>query len=175
MSVDTSPLAKWQRYLRNTFLPRLHCKNLSERLTFESNLKRGLFRLINQSLIFSLMVIALRLSGDPTVKRGIFNDLSTSFNLDVLQEASSRQDFLDALRDISRASKKYFILSSQYFAEAGHVELIGPLKSFSGPSLVNAEVAITVPSVSFTAWVKVTPQFVNGYLLRKRLTAAGDG
>ena len=55
---------------------RLHCKNLVERLLFESRLARGLFRLMNQLAIFALLLQAIQYTGDPSVQRGIFNNIS---------------------------------------------------------------------------------------------------
>jgi hypothetical protein len=55
---------------------RLHCKILSERLIFESELCYGLFRLGNQIGIFGLLLLALAYSSDPSAQRGIYNNLS---------------------------------------------------------------------------------------------------
>ena len=176
MKVDNTPLARLQRVVRNKCNPRLHAAHLSDRLMFESAIVRGTFRLVNQTLIFALMLIALKISGDPAVKRGIYNDLQTSFDFDSLVESDSRSAWIDALPAIAEASKNYFILSSQYFEETGNVELLGPLQTFSSPKLLGGvDLAISVPQISFTAWLKVTPQFNSGYLLRKRLVPAGDG
>ena len=113
MKVDTTPLARLQRVVRNKCNPRLHAAHLSDRLMFESAIVRGTFRLVNQTLIFALMLIALKISGDPAVKRGIYNDLLTSFDFDSLVESDSRSAWIDALPAIAEASKNYFILSSQ--------------------------------------------------------------
>ena len=58
---------------------RLHRKNLSERLQLESSLVRGFFRLVNQIAIFGMLLIALVFTGDPSAKRGIYNNLSKCF------------------------------------------------------------------------------------------------
>ena len=176
MPVDNSPWAKLQRIIRDKSNARLHCSRLADRLMLESSIVRGTFRLINQTLIFTLMLIALKLSGDPAVKRGIYTDLKASFDFESLTESDSRGAWVDALPAISQASKRYFILSSQYFSEEGNLELLGPLQEFSSPTLLGGiEPAITLPHISFSAWLRVTPQFSKGYLLRKRLVAAGDG
>jgi hypothetical protein len=88
MKIDNTPMGKLRRHVRRSIdkkrggemSVRLHCKNLSDRLMFESSITRGVFRLVNQSLVFSLMLIALKLSGEPAVKRGIDNDLKNSFD-----------------------------------------------------------------------------------------------
>ena len=181
--VNKSPELKCARKLlskvrgRNSAV-RLHARNLADRLLFESSLVRGVFRLANQSLIFSLLLIALSLSGDPSAKRGIFNNLRDTFDFDGLREMKSRSAFLEALPGISKSSKSYFLLSSQYFdtGQAGNVQLLGAMKSFSTPMLLGGiDVTIQAPEISLTAWVKTTPQFVRGYLIRKRLLPAGNG
>lgn len=51
-------------------LPFPHLPSLGS-LLFEYALLRGLFRLFNQALIFALLLVALKLSGDPSAQRGI--------------------------------------------------------------------------------------------------------
>ena len=65
-----------QNFLSNLFPVRLHCKHLVERLLYEDSLRRGLFRLMNQGAIFVLLIIAQMFAGDPSAKRGIYNNLS---------------------------------------------------------------------------------------------------
>lgn len=67
-----------KHYLRSHGI-RLHCKNLVERLLFEARLSRGLFRLLNQLAVFALLLQAIQYTGDPSVQRGIFNNLSKFF------------------------------------------------------------------------------------------------
>ena len=157
---------------------RLHRRNLADRLLFESSMLRGTFRLVNQALIFGLMVMAALLGSDVSVKRGIFNNLKDAFQLEDVTGIKNRPDFVDALAQISSQSKDFFILSSKYFdtEEAGFVQLLGPLKSFSAPKLLGGiDLSINAPTVSFTAWVKTEPLFVKGYIMRKRLLPAGYG
>ena len=72
------PLVKLQRRVRSKYLQRLHCHHLAERLIFEDSLRRGLFRLVNQSAIFGMLLIAQMYTGDPSAQRGIYNTLSES-------------------------------------------------------------------------------------------------
>ena len=67
---------------------RLHRRNLADRLGFEAALTRGFLRLVNQALIFCLMVSAAMLSSEPAVKRGIYNNLIDAFQLHELQRSS---------------------------------------------------------------------------------------
>jgi hypothetical protein len=73
-----SPLVRLQRKIKDRFQERLHCKNLAERLIYEDSLRRGLFRFLNQGSIFVCLLIAQGLTGDPSARRGIFNNLSKS-------------------------------------------------------------------------------------------------
>ena len=164
--VERTPLLLAQRMIRSKLKhqasgARLHAKNLADRLLFESSLVRGVFRLINQSLIFALLLIALSLSGDPATKRGIYNSLNDAFDFDGLRDMKSRDAFMKALPHISSTSKTYFLLSSTYFdtKQAGNVQLLGPLKTFSQPMLLGGiDLTIQAKDISFTAWVKTTPQ-----------------
>jgi hypothetical protein len=145
---------------------------------FESAMLRGTFRLVNQALIFGLMVMAALLGSDVGVKRGIFKNLKDSFALEDVIEIKNRPEFVEALLQISQKSKNYFILSSKYFntEEAGFVQLLGPLQSFSSPKLLGGiDLSINTPQISFTAWVQTEPLFVKGYIMRKRLLPAGYG
>ena len=96
------------------------------------------------------------MGSDVAVQRGIYTNLIDSYNLEGLREIKSRADFVKALPKISSKSKKFFILSSQYFdtAEAGFVQLLGPLQKFATPQLLGGlDLTIDVPKISFTAWV----------------------
>jgi hypothetical protein len=73
-----SPILRLQRMVKTRFHVRLHCKNLAERLLYEDSLRRGLFRLLNQGSIFVLLLIAQSLTGYPSARRGIYNNLSKS-------------------------------------------------------------------------------------------------
>jgi len=99
-----------------------------------------------------------------------------SFEFDHLLEIQSRQEFTEFLPTLSQSSKRYFALSSQYFDTQGNgdVQLVGALKSFSNPEILSGlELSIMNPEFSFTCWIKTTPQFVSGYLVRKRPAASG--
>ena len=177
-----TPEIKVQRAYRKRLYDRsgtrLHRRNLADRLLFESSMLRGTFRLVNQALIFGLMVMAALLGSDVGVKRGIFNNLKDAFALEDVIEIKNRPEFVDALSQISQQSKEYFILSSKYFdtEEAGFVQLLGPLQTFSSPKLLGGiDLSINAPQISFTTWVKTEPLFVKGYIMRKRLLPAGYG
>lgn len=78
---------------------------------------------------------------------------------------------MNAMPTMSDKSKKYFALSSLYFDTKfeGAVQLIGDLKTFSGPEVQGGfDLSIQSPTISFSAWVKLTPQFVRGYIIRKK-------
>jgi hypothetical protein len=145
-------------------------------LLFEYALLRGLFRLLNQLLIFALLLVALGLSGDPSAQRGIYNNIVESFDLEALAAIRSREAFVAMLPVISQASKKYFSLSSEYFdsGQDGAVQMIGDLKSFSNPELVGGfSLTVEAPEISFSSWVRISQDFVSGYLVRKRPVSAG--
>lgn len=156
---------------------RLHAQHLGDRLVFEQGLVRGVFRLMNQLLMFFAIIYALELGAQksgPSVQRGIYDNLKDSFGFDSLLEIKSREGLVDALPKLSRAAKKYMARSSLYFDAkgTGDVELIGDLKSFSTPEVLGGvDLTILSRTISFTAWIKTTPQFLRGYLIRKRPTA----
>ena len=75
-------LIKFQRLVRKMSNGpsgmRLHAKLLGDRLLFEQKLVRGMFRLMNQLLMFCAIVYALELgakNSGPPVQRGIYNNL----------------------------------------------------------------------------------------------------
>jgi hypothetical protein len=177
--VEVTPEVKVQRcYRKRLYSERLHRKNLADRLLFESSLVRGFFRLVNQALIFWLMVLAALQGSDVGVRRGIYNNLIGALRLNNMRDIKSRADFVKALPQLSRDSKQFFTLSSQYFdtLDAGFVQLLGPLQEFSTPLLLGGvDITIQAPSVSFTTWLKTDPLFLKGYILRKRLLPAGYG
>ena len=81
---------------------------------------RGLFRFSNQALIFVLIIVSLYLSGDSSVKRGIYTNLRASFDLETVASVTYRETFVsESLPAISRESKRYFLLSSKYFSDGG--------------------------------------------------------
>jgi hypothetical protein len=158
---------------------RLHCKNLADRLIFESDLMIGTARLFKQILVFGLLIGALNISSNEQVKRGIYIDLDNSFDFDGLQSVLSRDEFISVwVPAISASSKKYFIRSSTYFDSggAGSVELHTGTALFTEAKLLGGlELSIQLPSFSFTAWVQMVPEFIQGYIFRKRLQPAGSG
>jgi hypothetical protein len=158
---------------------RLNCKNLADRLIFESDLMIGTVRLFKQILVFGLLIGALNISSNEQVKRGIYIELDNSFDFDGLQAVLSRDEFISTwVPAISASSKKYFIRSSTYFDSggAGAVELHTGTALFTESKLLGGlELSIQLPSFSFTAWVQMVPEFVQGYIFRKRLQPAGSG
>ena len=68
-----------------TRVGRLHRKNLVERLFFEENMVMGTIRLINQIMVFALLVTALNGSSDQEIKHGIYGDLDSIFDFQSLQ------------------------------------------------------------------------------------------
>jgi hypothetical protein len=174
-----APVIKLQRrWLQKNYPQRLHRYNLSDRLLFESSMMRGVFRLVNQSLIFCLMVVAALLGSNPAVKRGVYQDLVSSFNLNALPDIKSRTEFqMEWLPKISRKSKDYFILSSKYFHDGGrgNILLLGPMTIFSTPLLVgDMIITIEAPQVSFCVWAKTDYLFSKGHIVRKRLNPGSE-
>ena len=93
-----------------------------------------------------------------------------SFDFQALGEIKSREALVDMLPMLSKTSKKYFALSSQYFETGIHgtVQLIGALKSFSRPEPYSGlDVTVHVPAFSLSTWIQITPQFASGYVIRK--------
>jgi hypothetical protein len=84
---------------------RLHRKNLVERLFFEENMVMGTIRLINQIMVFALLVTALNGSSDQEIKRGIYTDLDSTFDFQSLQSLGSRDGFRDMMLDVAGSSK----------------------------------------------------------------------
>jgi len=151
-------MAKLQNLARSRLLAKLHAQNLADRLLFEARLLHGLFRLFNQLVVFWLMVCALGLSGEPHVKRGIYRNLAEAFDFDGLRNLRSRDTFLETLPQISQVSKKYFLLSNQYWdaGMGGAVELVGAFQALDAPRLLaGTELSIHARAISFTSWVQV--------------------
>ena len=108
--------------------------------------------------------------------QGIYNNLVESFDLEALAAIRSREEFAKMLPVMSQASRKYFSLSSHYFdtGQDGAVQMIGDLKTFSNPDLVGGfALTIEAPEISFSSWVRISQDFIGGYLLRKRPASAG--
>jgi len=161
------------------FRQRLHRENLYKRLQFESDLRVGGWRLFTQVMVFTFLLIAVGMSGDPSTKRGIYTNLKDSFGFDDLKGMTDRSEFVNTqMGAIAATAKDFFILSgSQYFVpESGSVELLLDMETFSGPKLLGGlQLQIQLEEFSFTGVVKLSPQFVRGYILRKRIIPAGTG
>jgi hypothetical protein len=148
-------------------------KNLVDRLIFEEDLRSGFFLLLRHLLVFVFIMETLNISKNVKAMRGIYIDLDNSFEFDDLRSISSRDDFISNwIPALSESSKKYFVRGSRYFdtGGAGSVQLHSGTVQFSEPvSLGGFSVSIQLQSFSFTAWVQLVPEFVEGYIFRKRL------
>ena len=181
---------------------RLHCHRLAERLLYgtcslvcvcdvsrparitsydttlaESDVLRGSFRFLNQIMILALMLAALGLCTNPNVRLGVRENFRTSFDLDDLARVSRRDEFQARLKDIASISKEFFPLSSRHFSnhQKGDMQLIGPLRAFVGPILLSGTDVNCLPTFSVTVWVRVVPQFLDGYILRKGTGTPASG
>ena len=156
---------------------RFHRKNLADRLIFESDLMVGSVRLSKQLLVFGLLIASLNFSSNEQAKRGIYTELDNSFDFDGLRQVDSRDEFISSwVPGIAASSKKYFTRSSAYFdpGGAGTVELHTGTELFSESRLLGGlMLSIHLPSFSTTAWVQLVPEFLKGYIFRKRPQPAG--
>jgi len=149
---------------------RLHRHNIAERLMFESKVVFGTARLINQILVFTFFLSALRLSSDEVTKRGIYQNLDLSFDFEALRGVPSLAYFVqETLPSISAKSKEFFPLSSQFFDAGVHGSLLiwDEITSFSVP-MPGPEMSLKSAHFSFVAWVKTSQEFSQGYIFRKR-------
>ena len=172
---------KIQNKIRNWLYrdKRLHRMHLSERLMFETNLLSGAQRFCLQLLIFALLIIALNLSSNLQVQRGLYLDLNSTYNFDHIQNTGSREEFISTVvPGVSNSSKKFFLQSTEYFVSggAGSVSLNTMEQLFSRPAVLGGvALSVQVPAFSFTAWVNAAPDFSGGYIFRKRIVIAGSG
>jgi hypothetical protein len=100
-----------------------------------------------------------------------------SFDFDSLWEIMSRDAFVEALGGLSSTSKKYFMLSPRYFDTEGKgdVQLIGDFQKFTEQvAATGFDLTIHAPTVSWTVWIKTSPQFQSGFLIRKRPSSSGS-
>ena len=70
-------------------------------------------------MIFALLITALNRSSNHLVKRGIYQDLESSFDFEGLLSVSSKTEYADAMRAVADSSKPYFHLSAKYFDTDG--------------------------------------------------------
>ena len=137
----------------------------------------GSVRLFKQLLVFGLLIGSLNISSNEHAKRGLYTDLDDSFDFEGLLQVESRDEFISRwVPSIAASSKKYFPRSSAYFdaAGAGTVELHTGTALFSESVLLGGLVlSIHLPSFSATAWVQLVPEFIQGYVFRKRPQPAG--
>ena len=115
------------------------------------------------------MIIALGLSGEPSVKRGIYDDLAEAFDLNQLVNIKSRELFEQRLPEISSKSKRYFLLSSIYFDSGtqGNLELLSAFTSFTAPHVLSGvDLSIQAREISFSAWIRIHTDFTRGYVVQ---------
>lgn len=176
---DKTAVQKFQRVVRRViYNQRLHREHLAERLTFEHKIVFGTLRLFSQIILFTLLIEGMRISSNQTSKRGIFKNLQEAFDFDALENTVIRAEFLDVhLPAIAAKSKDFFILSSKYFdaEDAGYVQLLGKMHSFSKPIPSVALELGGLQEFSFTAWVRAGREFNAGYIVRKPTSSAGGG
>lgn len=156
---------------------KLHRFNLSERLKFEWEVCCGAFRLFAQIMTFVLLIVALQQYPTSTM-RALYQSIESAFDFKGLQTLSDREAlFNTGLQRISHRSKDYFAMSSKYFESAGGgVELLRNSETLTSPKIIGAlNLPILLPQFSLSVWVRTDPQFVRGYLVRKRLSTAGNG
>jgi hypothetical protein len=68
--------------------------------------------------VFALLLIAVSLSGDGVTKSGIYKNLDDTFDFGSLKGLTNRETFVNKhIPAISKASKDFFHLSSNYFVE----------------------------------------------------------
>ena len=65
----------------------------------------GTIRLINQVMVFTLLLLALNRSSDQATKRGIWQDLESTFDFGEIESISSKADFRDTMLSIADNSK----------------------------------------------------------------------
>ena len=129
----------------------------------------GTIRLINQIAVFALLVTALRESSNQETKRGIYQDLNAVFDFPGLQGLGSRDGFRGTMHLVATNSKQFFPLSGKIFdtKSRGTVQLQGSMETFTRPKL-GKQINFGTESFTMTAWVRTVPQFLEGYILRKR-------
>lgn len=59
-------------------------------------------------MIFALLITALNRSSNQQVKRGIYQDLESTFDFVELQSVSSKREFGDSMRTVAVSSKQFF-------------------------------------------------------------------
>jgi hypothetical protein len=174
---DDKAILIQRKFREHYYKRRFHRKNLADRLIFESDLMVGSVRLFKQLLVFGLLIASLNVSSNEQAKRGIYTDIDHSFDFDGLRQVNSRDDFISSwVPSIAASSKKYFTRSSAYFdaGGAGTVELHARTEIFSESVLLGGlMLSIHLPSFSTTAWVQLVPEFLEGYIFRKRPQPAG--
>lgn len=167
-----------QRFLRIRLNPtRLHHRNLTDRLIFEGKFMIGLFRLTLQILLFVFLILGSSMSSTNADAAGIYSEIVQSFDLQSLTDVKSTQEFLfDYLPRVTKRSREFSPLSNNYFLTGpeGGVNLLGEWQVFAQSQRLNSiNINVRTPAFTFTAWVKTSSQFVDGYILRKRVGSSG--
>ena len=175
---EVEKLVRMQYQMRCRWLPRYKTRFsrelLTERLSYERKFTFGFLFLLNQVAIFFLIIGSLYLGGSESAEQGLSQEIKDAFDFEGLHAVASREGFVsEALPHIARASKRHFVLSSQYWdtRDKGAIELIAPLTLFTSPKLLRGvQVNMNVDAFSWTSWVKLLPQAASGaYVVRKRV------
>ena len=106
-------------------------------------------------------------------------NLDTEYGFEELSELTTREQFIDeALPSLADASKNFFLLSTNYFQDSEGIsshELLKEMTVVSTDPVVGAPMELRVQAFSFTCWIKLSSNFIDGYLIRKRPTSSGAG
>jgi len=167
-----------QRQVRvRIYKTRLHHANLVERLHLEQKVLIGTLRLLVLIMVFGMFWGALYMAVSIDEQRGLFFGYDAAFDFDGMQGVQTRAQFADeVLPRISAASKDYFPLSSRYFrvrddAARGHgpTQLLAGAQHLTGP-LEGPSFALPGNEYSWTVWVRTSAEFVEGNIVRKRVS-----
>ena len=122
---------------------------------------------------------SLNLSSYTQSLHGIYVDLDEAFDFNRLVTIRTKNEFLNmSLMDLSAKSKKFLVRSSEYFDSdgKGQVDLLQSKIYFTTPKMVmGIDLSMQLPSVSFTAWVRLDEYFSGGYIIRKKMAVSGTG
>ncbi|KAJ1473025.1 hypothetical protein T484DRAFT_1837900 [Baffinella frigidus] len=127
-------------------------------------------------VLFALFLIAERSVSSEEDTRGIYTSLDQDFDFKMIQSIGGPNEFENQLLPkLSSESKKFFALSNEYFAQptgvgatqpagVGATQILRDMTSFIQPQL-SIQLAPTVPSYTFNAWIIMQPGFSDGQLL----------
>ena len=169
------------RFLRRkTNRDRLHYQHLTSRLKFEGSLISGLVSLSLNILLFCFLIVSSMKASSNADCKGIHDEIDKSLNLHTLEHIQSSKEFVtEFLPQFADKTRDFQPLSNRYFRTGldGHgagIDLLSHRQYFERPErLVTLDINVRQPSFTFTAWVKTSPSFVAGYIIRKRVGAEG--